>query len=342
MKNGVARFLREILLLALSMLLAQTNAAFAHPSESKKTPELHEPAEIMKIMEDSTLTYELGSGDDLSPAQIESPRVLSDQMLLLEEGGGYSLTYYSLPEDARALLESAENAYDAKDYEEALKRYAQLKEKQPAYWHVSVLIGDTYYAMGDYDKAQSAFKEAIKHNFADYQAHWFLGDTQWRRGDQTGAIRSLTTAHLLNVNHKTVREKLLSYRTKAGRPWKAWTYEPRYALKKEGNTIKVTFAKEWLGYAIVKAVWAFEPGYAHDMVGPDYEKNVITMPEEKEALIATIATNHELKHIEKIIDDGYADEFIYYELLARKAPDAIVLFPREMFDRLVDYVDTHH
>lgn len=335
-------FIEGSLLLVLSVMLAQANVASANPAESKEEHKLHEPAEIMKIMENSALTYELGIDESLSPVKIESPRVLSDQMLLREDGGNYSLTSYSLSQDGKSLLNSAEDAWAKKDFEAALKGYAQLKEKEPAYWHVSVLIGDVYFGRGDFDKARSCFEEAIKHNFADYQAHWFLADTEWKLGDKAAAIRSLTTAHLLNVNHKILRDKLLSYRTQAERPWKEWTYEPRYALKQDGKTIKVSFAKDWLGYAIVKAVWTFEPGYAHGMVGPDYEKNLITMPEEKEALAAEVTTNHEMKHIEKIINDGYASEFIYYELLARRAPEAIVMFPRELFMRLVDYVDTYH
>ena len=55
-----------------------------------------------------------------------------------------------------------------------------------------------------------------------------------------------------------------------------------------------------------------------------------------------VTTNEKVKHIEKIINGGYANEFIYYELRARRAPEAVVMLPRKVFMRLVDYVDTFH
>jgi len=342
MTSGTAKVLQKISFVTFPIVIILASTGNGRPSELKERHSLHEPAEIIKIMEESKLEYELGVDDSLTPMKIESPRVLSSETLLLEDGGNYSLTRYPLSADAKEVLSSGENAYQEKDYESALKAYNRLMEMEPKYWHALVLIGDVHYSKGEFDKAKAAFEKAIKHNFVDYQAHWFLGDTLWNLGDQQGAIRSLTTAHLLNVNHEVLRKRLVSYRAKAERPWKDWTYEPRYSLKRDGDTIKVTFAEGWLGYAIVKAVWAFEPGYAHEMVGTDYEKNVITIPEEKEALVAELGTNHEMKHIEKIIDEGYANEFIYYELLARRAPETIVLLPREIFMRLVDYVDTYH
>jgi hypothetical protein len=92
----------------------------------------------------------------------------------------------------------------------------------------------------------------------------------------------------------------------------------------------------------VKAVWKYEPGYAEGIAGPDTASNLITMEEEKEALIAYLAQEHPLPILNTIVEDGFTNEFLYYEEMAPKAPSALVLLPREIFMRVVDYIDKYH
>jgi hypothetical protein len=126
------------------------------------------------------------------------------------------------------------------------------------------------------------------------------------------------------------------------RPWKDWQYSPRYSLAQDGKKVKIQAPVEWVVYASVKAVWKYEPGYAERQAGPDYASRLITLEEEKEALAAYLSQEHPLPNLMPIVDDGFTDEFLYYEVLAPKAPGALLLLPREIFLRVAEYVDKYH
>jgi tetratricopeptide (TPR) repeat protein len=318
----------------------QTQPAGAGP---QSRPSLHTLVEIYKIMDDSKLVYEIGSDENLAPPPVAEPaKGLSDQAWLVEHDGGYSLKSFTLSGPARAKLTEAEEAYKAKDYDRALEGYKEVQKLEPDYHHVLTLMGDVYYSKEGYETARTYYEEAIQKNFADYQAHWFLGDALWKLDRKKEAMEQITIAHLLNVSHASLRKVFLGYRNKIGRPWKDWQFTPRYALSQEGKKVKIQAAMEWLGYACVKAVWKYEPGYAERMAGPDYAKRVIIMEEEKEALVAYLSQEHPLPILSTILDEGYINEFIYYEMLAPKAPTAMVMFPRESFMRIVEYIDRYH
>jgi tetratricopeptide (TPR) repeat protein len=165
----------------------------------------------------------------------------------------------------------------------------------------------------DYDRAMALY-EKLRAIAPDYHhALTLIGDVHFARGDYEKAVAC-----------------------------KEWDYAPRYSLSREGGKVKVRFAEEWMGYAIAKAIWKYEPGYAESMEGPDYQERTISMLEEKEALLGALATNKKLTSVSQAIEDGYVDEFIVYEVLARKSPGALVLLPPDYFDRLLRYVDTYH
>jgi tetratricopeptide (TPR) repeat protein len=326
--------------LSLSILLCGSNF-FAQDVQTK--PALHTFDKIAKIMEDSKLVYELGVDENLPAQAIESSRGLSDQAYLQEgKDGSYTLTHFTLSEEATKKLKQGEEAFQAKDYDLALKLYDEVRSLQPEYDHVFTVIGDVHYMKGDYPKARDCYQKAIEHNFADYQAHWFLADAYWQLGEKKAAIEQITAAHLLNVNHAEIKKALLRYRDKSGRPWKEWRFSPRYVLSRDGDKVKVVSGKDWVAYAAVKAVWKYEPKYAASMVGPDYENRPIIMEEEKEALIAYLSQKEPMKEVRAILDGGYISEFIYYEQLAPKASTAMVLFPRESFNRIIEYIDKYH
>jgi len=324
----------EVVLLMFVFVSASTFA------QVESVPKLHTPAEIMKIMENSELTYEIG-GDYIVPLP-DSPVVLSNQMFLREKEGGYSLETYSLSDQTRQVLQEGEEAFHNEDFGKAMTLYQQLLEVQPEYFHALTLIGDAYFSIGQFDSAKSWFSRSIELNFADYNAHWFLADTYEKLNNMEAAADEATIAHLLNVNHSNLRKAVRYYRERTNHPWKEWVFDPQYALSKDGNEVTIKTTAEWLGYALVKAAWAYEPGYAQSMLGNQKDKLVVVWPEEKEAIMAVLASNEKLSHINDIIDKGFFTEFILYEVTAKMKPSILVLLPREMFARMVEYVNTFH
>jgi hypothetical protein len=125
------------------------------------------------------------------------------------------------------------------------------------------------------------FKKAIELNYISYDAHWFLADTEWELGNKETAMQEITMAHLLNVGHESLRNKMISCRQALKHDWKDWDYLPQYLLSQKGKEVSVDMDIEWLGYAIVKAIWKYEPGYAEKTSGKEYVNQVVDFSEKR-------------------------------------------------------------
>jgi tetratricopeptide (TPR) repeat protein len=309
---------------------------------------LHSPKEIIELMEKSELTYRIGTLKEGKLQPTEKPRQLSYQLYLEKSETGLLVGEYELSPEAKQLFQKGQEFSASKDYEAALKQYQELNKLMPKYSVSLVLIGDMYYNLKKFDQAEEMFKKAIELNYISYNAHWFFADTEWELGNKETAMQEITIAHLLNVGHESLRKKMLSCRRVLNRDWKDWDYLPQYQLSQKGKEVSVDTDIEWMGYAIAKAIWKYEPNYAEKMSGKEYVNQVVDFSEEKEALISALASNGDngknirWTQIKQIVSDGYVNEFILYEIVGRKAPLALVLLPREQFMRLVTYVNTYH
>ena len=312
------------------------------PAQSEAASgKIHPPSEIIKIMESSTLVYEIG--ELAAPVQKERAKGLLSNMLYIEKKDGKDvLKQYSLSEEAKKVLDSAEKAFQAKKFAEALKLYKEVLLLQPGFSYGYTLMGDVYYSTGDYKEAKAVFERAIKNNYIDYHAHWFLADTLWALGEKDKAVTEITIAHLLNVNHAEMLKVLKSYRKEVKKSWQEWEFNPQYSINKTGDKVSLKVKEEWLGYGLVKALWKYEPGYAEKTFGPDYKDQVVCFLEEKEALASLLAGKGDFKNIEKIVKDGFVNEMLLYELAAPKALQILPLLPRDSFLRVVEYVGKYH
>ena len=113
-------------------------------------------------------------------------------------------------------------------------------------------------------------------------------------------------------------------------------------MSQEDNNVKIYFNPDWLGYVLVKALWKYEPGYSEKMFGPGYEYQLVCFLEEKEAIGSLLAHNKKIGYIEQIIDDGFINEFILYEIVLKKSPNTLLPLQRDLFMRVVNYVDIYH
>ena len=325
----------------IAVFIACTFVSTPALSQTETPKQIHTPPEILKIIEDSQLCYEISENNDM-PASEKSPRILPPDLYLKQEDAGYSLAQFSISDKACQVLEQAETAFKSKDFTKAIELYNQVLIMQPDFYYILTMIGDTYYNLGLYENAKTFLLQSIEKNFISYQAHWFLSDTYYKIGDIDSALKEITIAHLLNVNNQGIQKGIRYYRTKLQRPWKEWTFDPQYNLSKDGDKVTIKASEEWLGYALVKALWAYEPGYVESMLGEPRGTRMVVWPEEQEAVVVLMAANNKFKNIEEVFEKGYFTEFITYEMLGKKYPDALVLMPREAFMRIVEYVNAFH
>lgn len=298
------------------------------------------PDQILRIMEESSLAYIIQAPAESETVPEKQRGVLVPGLVLRHRDGKVSIASQSRSPALALRMRDAENRFRQSDFEGAIDIYEEILKSDPTYFQALTLIGDAYFAMGRLETARRYLEQAIDSNFIDYQAHWFLADTLWSLGLRELALEEIVVAHLLNVNHEMVKDKMIAFHRQMGQDWKDWTYEPRVQLRKNGNTVTIGCRPEWIGYCLVKAVWKYEPGYAESR-GKQSEAFYFEL-EEKEALAALLAHNDALSNIRSIVADGFTDAFLLYELAAREHPLAVLLLPPEEFLRLKTYVVRYH
>jgi len=301
---------------------------------------LHTGDEILKIMEESELNYTI--------ATLDSSVVLEDSLIVLDgfnylekDENGYALHTYQPSDSTMAVFNTAEDYFSSKNYEKALEYYERAYELEPSFAYSLTMIGDTYYTLGKYESAKDNFLKAIKQNPLDFRANWFLADTYAKLGEDRKANEFSIRAHLMNRNHLHARNAMIIYGNSTGKIWSEWDFVPRYRLSAQDKKVMVEVGGDWFGYAMVKAVWRYEPGYAQmmDTAGSSDKFNVLC---EREAVIATMANEDYRDIIEKVVKAGYIDEFIYYEIFSREQPLFLLLLPEEALQRIIEYIKLFH
>lgn len=330
--------MKKYLISFISLILSCSNL-FSQSGENKKY--IFSPDEILKIMDVSKIQYEIKELEDRSYLDNFKPIQLSDQFYIIKDGDNKTLMKYSLSSDGNAAYGKAEDAYKAANYDQAINLYKDVLKIDKDYNKIYTLLGDMYYMKRNYDSAEYYFKYAIEKNFVDYTAHWFLADTYMKTDEKDDAAEEITIAHLLNRNHDNIYKAMKNYRKANDQPWKDWSITPRCKTYKDGDKVIIETEPDWLGYACCEAVWKYEPGFAMNIIGQNYTDSTFSYEKEKSCLAATL-TSEKMKYISKIVEDGYFEEMVWYEVLSKKVPAGMLLLPEDFFNRIVKYINKYH
>jgi tetratricopeptide (TPR) repeat protein len=309
---------------------------------------IHTTQEILKLMDQSVIVYQLGSISDASEYTTEQDSLnnsLSTERYVIQVDGHPSVRLFDMSGTLAAMLASADSAYQKREYDRAILEYRKVYDQFPDYHRMLVFIGDGFYGAEQYDSAAFYFQEALDKNFIDYQAHWFLADALWELDRQTEATRELALAHILNRNHQVLLHHLKNRREVSDRDWKEWSFGPLYSVHRDAvdsHLVIISCDTAWIGYALVKALWQFEPGYSKKMLGHDLEEGAFNLLEEREALACQLSSKKDPGVLGQIIKSGFTTEFIIYEILARQHPEAMASISTELLGRIADYVEKFH
>jgi tetratricopeptide (TPR) repeat protein len=252
--------------------------------------------------------------------------------------------HLSLEAPSLTLFNRAETAFENRHYDSALQLYLRLQQEAPSFDPVLTLIGDVHYIQARHDSAAFYYRLALKANRSDYQAHWFLADALWALGDTTEALYQITTAHILNVNHEVLQEVLIDYRARVGRPWIDWSFDLRYEIGRDSARVTIQTDINSSFYAMTKALWAYEPGYADKMLDTiDLADRVLNLTQEREAAVASLLGIDSLRvNVAEKIGADYIQQFVLYEVIAKREPRLMLLLTEESRDLVVEYLTNHH
>jgi tetratricopeptide (TPR) repeat protein len=328
---------------------------------------LNTTAELMHIANSSTLSYKISDFPDVSVMLNNQLPILSHGLYLSQTQSGdiilanYQSALRHNPEVFNLFLE-AERNFAEKDIQKALDIYLQLIQINTGNSQLMTYIGHCYAMLGDNDLSKQWFENAIKTNYMDYAAHWFLSDIYYRTGDFERALNEITIAHILNRNDSKVMKSIAKYLNFGNYTFMDWKYNKPFNIHRDttdSNTIwcKIDLTKHpaWMGYMICKALWTFEPGYREKMSEGASLPTVII--EEKECLIQLMVSyvnmletsntdsNANLviekdKNIENLLEaanSGFFNELIVYEFILTESPQYVFMLNKEFISRLADY-----
>jgi len=306
---------------------------------------LHTPSEIVRLLDRSPVIYELSAYPDSgAPHELAEPVILPPGLTFKMVDGEVEYSQLSLKDTAAKLFDHAEYLFGEHEYQEARAYYRQVLELGPSYTPALICYGDTYYSEGNIDSAAFYFAKAVEANPVDYQARWFLADALWESGDTSASIEQLTHAHILNVHHADMFHILKQRRFAVGEPWREWSFIPTCSLSQTNDTVRIVARPHFLGYALAKAIWAYEPGYADKMRDiTDPAEMLLNLAEEKEAVACALVGNDSLRTaiLEKL-DISDFTEFLLYEVIAKKQPEKMLLLAPQSRDRIVNYLNKYH
>ena len=326
---------RKFLIISL-FLISQT---FISAQESQKY--LLSSAQILKIMDTSKVIYQPTFIEDTTNFDFPIYPVLSENYYISDKGDSLQLFGYNLSNSGKSNYDLAESDYRNKKYSAAITYYNNILSTDSDFYKAYTFIGDCYYSENKYDSAIYFFKLEIEKNFIDYAAHWFLADTYKMINKIDSAVNEITIAHLLNRNNQNILKALMRYRNLQNRDWKSWGIYPICKTYKKDNNVIIETTENWLGYAMSEAVWKYEPSFTEDIFGKTYDGKSLIYQKEAAGIVA----NLNLKSMGKensIIKDGYFQEMIWYEILAKKYPKSILLLPRDFFNKIIEYVNKYH
>ena len=322
------------LLIGLFTLLAHCSLA----------QEIHSVAEILKIMEESQVSYEINILSSVIPDEDRSGK-LNYHIYYRKLKDGNLLTYqYERDSSLEVLISRAESLFADKKYAEAQQIYLDVVSKDSTAYDIMVYIGQIYGIQGDFAKEASWYEKVIGLNYIDYMAHWFLADNYLKQGRKKDALKEISIAQVLNRNNPRVHKSLTNIFDQNGLNVKEWAFTPQIMLDStDDNHVKISYSNPWLGYAMAKAVWKYEPGYRVSM---GIEGNNASTTEERECL-AALLSSVDKKQMKKdpiflalnyAIDKEMVNEYIFYEILLPKYPVVVNQLPQTFIEEIANYL----
>jgi tetratricopeptide (TPR) repeat protein len=300
--------------------------------------EIHDPAEIFKIIEESPVTYELSMLEEAIP--------IPDRSENLNYNNCYRVTTfkYEIKGLAKEYLERAEAFYTEHKFSQARDMYLKVLEADSTMYEVMTYIGQMYENEGDIKHAIEWYQTTIKHNYIDYMAHWFLADAYKSQGDLDKAVDEITIAMILNRNNPRIKKSMSDIYNKKKLKTIEWEFNPQMKIDSiNKDNVKIEFDTDWLGYAMVKAIWAYEPGYSESM---GVEPGTFSTSEEKEGILSLMMPMDkkkmkkvpEFKALNLAIEHHMITSYILYEILLPQYPITAYQLPEETINDIKDYV----
>ncbi len=303
------------------------------------------PAEVLKVMEKSDLSYNLSELEGEITCPDQSKNTISEHYVLLTAENGTSLGIQSIREDAKVEFDKAENFFSSGNWDSTVYYYQKALEKDPSVSYIMTYLGQMYGQKKLYSEAVVWYELAIKTNPLDFMAHWFLADTYWIMGKTELAVNEITLAWILNRNNPRIKISFFNIMKSAGYSEQDFDFCPQYTLEGNETEVDLKFHPAWAGYAMVKALWKFEPGYSESK---GVKRGLYSSQEEKEAMANLVAqlqsspdlipTNPAFSCLMAAAETGHFSDFYLFETMMKVSPVISCTLPEDVLESLKNYI----
>lgn len=316
---------------------------------------LHTSIEILKMATDSKLTYSFEALNEEIKCIDYSDNIIDQFSYRVTTDSGLFTYPFQVEGKAKVWLDKAESHFAGGNADSALFYYKLAIDVDPKLYFVMTYIGQVYGQKGEYDNAIEWYKKAIRNNYIDYMAHWFLADTYLLTDNLADAVEEITIAQILNRNNPRIKKALATIFKRDKRNTEDWCFNPQVTVKKVSDTkISVAASGEWTGYAIAKALWEYEPGYKESMgVRPGQYSTL----EDKESLLTVLVTMENVKNeppknikydftgpqftrLYDAVYNKYFNEYILFEIVLPRTPQVTYQLPEADINRIKEYLLT--
>ncbi len=317
-------------------------------------------AEIFKIMEGSSTTYNIKSLEELKDISIEDfsklfyPQLVNhiEYPLVIEVDSSTYLKSFSFDSLAWLELLKGEEFYKNKDYKNALVFYEKAISISDSLYVAYLHAGDCHLMQNNLSEAIANYELALTKNPFDYRPSFYLGTAYSRLQDFEKAKTNYINALILKPRHPNLINVLTLMSNMLNIKINSQTFEPKSLVKQEGDNIEIYLDLQndpvWMAYAFAKAIWLSEEDVRIKITGKvDTEWN---SQAEKQAIFSLMenyysmvekgktANNEYLDLILKIVKEGYLTEFVIYEIASKMDPDIVLKMPLNLRNRIREYV----
>jgi len=307
---------------------------------------IHTTDEILKLITNSKLGYEINKLDKPVVCKDYSKTLNFNNAYRVVNDSGITTSGYNVNVLSEPALQKAESYFQAKDYENALIAYKTTLKSDSSLYFVMTYIGQMYEKKREHEKAIYWYKKAISKNYIDYMAHWFLADNYNSSNNLKNSIDEIVIARILNRNNNRIKKSMNSIFMTAKRDTLDWYFNPQIDINKKNDSIvRVDVEDKWIGYAMAKALWLFEPGYSESM---GVLKGQHSTLEDRECLMALIIAqvnaktkinnDPQLRILKEAAEKDMLDEYIMYEIILPKTPGYAFQLPEKTILGIKDYI----
>lgn len=330
--------------------------------EESSHDDLFRPDRIAQILDRSTKTYEIASGDvapielaDVVPTRYENARPIDPYLeVALDRDDRVRLVTTRPPPEIALLFERANAAHVLRDFELAGALYTRAVQLEPDYFKAYTKLGTIFNQLGQLNRAEVVLAKAVELNPIDYQAHLMLGDTYLQMRDYRRAKDSLVRAYMLNRTDPAVEALLDEALARLGLRIRSHRLAPPIAIDRRGERVMLRFDKavglRWLALSACLACWAFESECGQRA---DEEADPLRLSMYRECLINQAASTavrmsrddepigSDEKRLLGAIESGHLEAIIFWEVIAVRAPIVILLLPDPVKEQIVEYIERY-